>query len=181
MMQTNNLHQYCQKAIEYGATDAKLVHPGTVVTAAWVKWKCQYGCIGYGKRYTCPPESPTWKETRELLDSYHHAILFHSEMPDSPDRGKRQKEYMDKLIELEGELFKDGYYRAFVLLAGPCRLCKECAKAKGLSCNFGAKARPCMEACGIDVFQTARNNGFHIVPLSERSDTRNFFCLMLVD
>jgi len=38
-----------------------------------------------------------------------------------------------------------------------------------------------MESSGIDVFQTARNNGFGIVPLRERNETRNIFCLMLVD
>jgi hypothetical protein len=38
-----------------------------------------------------------------------------------------------------------------------------------------------MEASGIDVFQTARNNGFYIVPLREKSDTRNIYCLLMVD
>jgi len=38
-----------------------------------------------------------------------------------------------------------------------------------------------MEACGIDVFQTARNNGFPIETLREEQETRNTYCLMLVD
>ncbi len=38
-----------------------------------------------------------------------------------------------------------------------------------------------MEACGMDVFQTARNNGFFIEPLRERTETNNEYCLMLVD
>ncbi len=38
-----------------------------------------------------------------------------------------------------------------------------------------------MESCGIDVFQTARNNGFFIRALREKTETQNFYCLMLVD
>ena len=85
------------------------------------------------------------------------------------------------LVDLEGDVFKDGYYKAFVYLAGPCRLCKECGKVTGTSCNHGDRARPSMEACGIDVFQTARNNGCHIETLREETEPRNTYCLMLVD
>jgi hypothetical protein len=38
-----------------------------------------------------------------------------------------------------------------------------------------------MEACGIDVFQTARNHGLFISTLREKGDTNNEYCLMLVD
>jgi hypothetical protein len=38
-----------------------------------------------------------------------------------------------------------------------------------------------MESCGIDVFQTARNNGFFIQTLKEKTETQNLYCLMLVD
>ncbi|MGD0856664.1 MAG: DUF2284 domain-containing protein, partial [Dehalococcoidia bacterium] len=151
------------------------------VTAPWPIWKCQYGCTGYGERYACPPDTPTWDRTRQLLDSYNRAILFHLEAPATPERGKIGREYLEKLVELEVEMFKDGYYKAFVLLAGPCTVCKKCAKQSGLPCSFRNKCRPCLEGCGVDVFQTARNNGFGIVPLRERSETRNIYCLMLVD
>lgn len=180
-MVSDDLEKYRCAALEWGATAVKLINPSTVVTAPWVRWKCQYGCAGYNERYTCPPDSPTWDQTRDLLASYQRALLFHLEAPSSLDRGKSGREFLDKLVELEGEIFKDGYYKAFVLLAGPCQICKQCAKSKGLPCNFRAKARPCMEACGIDVFQTVRNNEFEVVPLRERSETRNIFCLMLVD
>jgi hypothetical protein len=38
-----------------------------------------------------------------------------------------------------------------------------------------------MEACGIDVFQTARNNGFFIRTLREKAEAQNIYCLLLVD
>jgi len=38
-----------------------------------------------------------------------------------------------------------------------------------------------MEGCGIDVFQTARNNGFFIQPLREKTENQNLYRLMLVE
>ena len=87
---------------------------------------------------------------------------------------------MDKLVKLKGELFKDGYYKAFVLLAGPCQVCKQCAKSKGLPCSFGAKSRPCMEACGIDVYQTARNSGMPIQVARMREGPWDMYGLVLL-
>ena len=176
-----HLEEYCKRAVERGATHAKQIHPSSVVIAAWVRWKCQFGCPEYGKRYCCPPDNPTPEQTRALIDCYHRAILFHVEVPYTPDRGTFGKKYYEMLTDLEGEIFKDGYYKAFVLVAGYCRVCKECAKLKGAPCNFRDKARPSMESCGIDVYQTARNNGFSIVTLKEKTDTQNVYCIMLVD
>ena len=62
--------KFIQKAIKLGATDAKIIKTNSVVTAPWVRWKCRYGCGMYGTSLCCPPNSPTFKETRELLDSY---------------------------------------------------------------------------------------------------------------
>ncbi|HPC73544.1 MAG TPA: DUF2284 domain-containing protein [Syntrophales bacterium] len=76
---------------------------------------------------------------------------------------------------------RTGITKAFVYLAGPCPLCKECAIIKNEPCVLPGKARPSMESCGIDVFQTARNNGFFIRALREKTETQNFYCLMLVD
>ncbi|MBW1978843.1 MAG: DUF2284 domain-containing protein, partial [Deltaproteobacteria bacterium] len=45
----------------------------------------------------------------------------------------------------------------------------------------GLRARPSMEGCGIDVYQSARNNGFFVRPLREKEETQNNFCLLLVD
>ncbi len=180
-MQDSDLEKYCKEAVDRGATHAKQIQPSSVITAPWVRWKCQFGCTEYGKGYCCPPDTPTPEQTRAVIDSYHRAILFHVESPRTPDRGKRFKEFNEMLSDLEGEMFKDGYYKALVILDGPCRICKQCAKLEGVPCSFGLRARPSMEACGIDVFQTARNNGFFIVPLREKTETQNVYCLMLVD
>lgn len=180
-MNERSLQLYCSRAVEMGATHAQEITPASVATAAWVRLKCQFGCSNYNLRYCCPPDTPSPESTRSVLDTYKRALLFHRGEPASPDRWNRLKSYFDMLIDMEGTLFKDGFYKAFVFLAGPCHLCAECNKVTGQECNNRNRARPSMEACGIDVYQTARNNGFLIDPLRKRTDTRNIYCLMLVD
>jgi predicted metal-binding protein len=176
-----DLKPYCDAALEKGATGAKVISPASVVTAPWVRWKCQFGCGGYDLSYCCPPHTPADIETRRVLDAYGRALLFHIRTRPAPDRAKRLRGFRTFLIDLEGELFKAGYYKAFVFLAGPCSLCKSCGRLTGAPCTDRDRARPSMEACGIDVFQTARNNGFSIQPLRTEAEPRNTFGLMLVD
>ena len=176
-----DLEKYCLRGVENGATHARQILPSSVVTAPWVPLKCQFGCPGYGRGHCCPPRTPGPDQTRRILDSYRRAILLHIEVPHMADKEKHYKRYFEALVELEGEMFKDGYYKAFLFLAGPCRLCKTCGALEDKSCAMSWKARPSMEACGIDVYQTARDNGFFIQPLRERHDTNNEYCLLMVD
>lgn len=179
-MKIKDLKRYCDHALKGGATSVKPIQPSSVVAAPWVRLKCQFGCPGYDHSYCCPPHTPTPEETRKILDAYNRALLFHIETLSTKGRGKRKK-FIQMLIDLEGDMFKDGYYKAFIFLSGPCDVCRQCAKATGDTCNDRYRARPSMEACGIDVFQTARNNGFHIQTLRDETEPRNTFCLMLVD
>ncbi len=182
-MKENDLKPYWSRVTEGRAAWAKAVHPAGVVTAPWVRLKCQFGCAGYGRSWCCPPDTPTPEEMRKVLGSYQRAILFHFESAriDGRSRKKDFSDFVNALVDLEGEMFKDGYYKALVLLAGPCGICKECAKPKGEPCLVGGRARPSMEACGIDVYATARGNGFPIHPLRDKGETQNDYCLMLVD
>ena len=177
----SDLEKYCALAVQAGATHAKQIHPSSVVTAPWVRLKCQFGCPGYGRGYCCPPHTPTPDETRAILSCYQRAILFHIEVSHVEEKEKDYRKYLDTLVELEGEMFKDQYYKAFLFLAGPCRQCKKCGAVEDKPCVHPGKARPSLESCGIDVYQTARNNGFSIRTLREKTDTNNRYCLMMVD
>jgi len=145
-----NLHDFLKQIIYLGAREAKIIDPKTVETAPWVRWKCQFGCGGYNSSLMCPPHSPTPEETRKVLDSYKKAILFEAGRLDAKEIA----------FKMEREAFLSGSYKAFGLGAGPCRLCNTCAFDKG--CRHPDEARPAMEACGIDVFATARKHGFTI-------------------
>ncbi|MBN1276561.1 MAG: hypothetical protein JXA35_03645 [Deltaproteobacteria bacterium] len=68
-MKTSDLYKYCEKAVQYGATEVKAICPTTVVTAPWMRLKCLYGCPFNHRRYSCPPHTPTPAETQAVLDS----------------------------------------------------------------------------------------------------------------
>ena len=158
-----------QAAVKLGALGAKVIAPSSVETAEWVRWKCRFGCGGYGSSLVCPPHSPKPAETRAMLDQYTRAVLFQA-----PD-GQSKK----IAVALERELFLAGYYKAFGLGAGPCPLCKSCAFDEG--CRHPHKARPAMEACGIDVFATARKHGFPLDVVRNHGDEQHYYGLVLVD
>jgi predicted metal-binding protein len=160
---------FIPKALKFGARTAKVVRASSVATAPWVRLKCQFGCGGYSSSLCCPPHTPTPDEMRKVLDSYRRSILLEVKLQESKKIA----------VQLERELFLAGYYRALGLGAGPCRLCRECAFGKG--CRHSYQARPSMEACGIDVYQTARVNGFSIEVVRSRRDPQHYFGLVLVE
>ncbi len=166
---------YCRRAAEIGIEDAKVIDPHSIVTAEWVRMKCRFGCPGFGGTLCCPPHSPAPDVTRKVIDSYDKAILFHQRL----DRGERSKDFNGAVVRLETEIFLDGFYKAWSMGSGPCGLCEGC-DVTGL-CQHGYDARPSMEACGIDVFKTARNNGFPIEVVRTHDETRNVYGVVLVE
>ena len=164
-----SFQSFCKFAKKLGAIHAKVISVDTVVTAPWVRLKCQYGCDAYGEYLTCPPYSPPPEKTREVLKHYRKAILVHGD--DYTDISKI-------VVRLEREAFLSGYYKAYGMGSGPCDLCNRCDVNK--PCKKSYEARPSMEASGIDVFKTARNNRFKIEVL-KRSDCKgNYFGLVLI-
>jgi len=151
-----------------GAKGAKIVPAASVKTAAWVRMKCRFGCGGYGGCLTCPPYSPTPEETARVLSEYTWAVLIETER-----EGRREL-----AADLEREIFLDGCYKAFAMASGPCGLCKVCDVDN--VCPHNDRARPAMEACGIDVFETVRRNGFEIDVLTDTCQEGNFFCMVLI-
>jgi len=168
-MNPNDLGQFVRRARKLGAVGAKVIDPQSVVTAAWVRLRCQYGCGGYGSNLCCPPYTPTPEQTRAVLDGYRRALLIHC---------KPETDVEGLVVSLEREVFLAGYYKAMGFGAGPCSLCDSCNLKR---CTHAEKARPAMEACGIDVFATARANGFPIEVVVDETRDQNYYGLVLVD
>ena len=163
-----DLEKYMEMLRARGADPAIEIDPRTVETAAWTVFKCKYGCARYGKTHCCPPEAPDYARTRAVLDSFSTGILF------------RVHHWNATAMAAEGarRLFLDGYYKALAFGSGPCKLCPSCAPE---GCRFPGKAVPAMEACGIDVFATARAHGLEVRTLRVLGEERNHFGLILVE
>ena len=174
-----SVESFCKRAKEMGIDGAKIIDSGSVVTADWVRMKCQYGCPGFGESLCCPPRTPTPDMTRKVIDSYQKAILLHQRLSNQKRRWVVAKNFSKSIVRLEIEMFLDGYYKAWSMGSSPCDLCKKCNLSG--PCQHGLEARPSMEACGIDVFKTARGNGFPIEVVRTRDDEMNIFGLVLVE
>jgi predicted metal-binding protein len=106
-----------------------------------------------------------------MLSEYTSALLIHKK--------GRWSDFRDTMAELERFAFLNGYYKAFSFHSGPCNLCEEC-NIDG-PCRNPSKARPSMEACGMDVFGTARAAGLPIQVAKTRADETNYYGLLLLE
>ena len=153
-----SLDTYLALALENGAIFAQPLAASSVITAAWVRFKCQFGCSNWDEGRMCPPRTPTPAQTQAMLDCYSRAIAFAWESPAELKARRAARKRMHKaMFELERRAFLDGYYKAFAFVSGPCNLCAECDMEK--PCKHPGDPRPAMEACGMDVFATMANAG----------------------
>jgi predicted metal-binding protein len=151
--------KYIEIARAVGVLDAKIVDTKNVVVGNWVRLKCQYGCAQHGKSHTCPPYAPTPEYTRTMVGEYSEGLIMKSLAITSETKPVERDRFKGLIADLERTLFLDGFYKAFGM-SGPCRICKTCDVSS--LCKNSDKARPSMEACGIDVYQTAHNCGFSL-------------------
>ena len=141
-----------QEALGLGCARAKVISTKAISLAHWVKLHCQFGCSKHGKLFTCPPFTPESEEMAEILEEYDQALLIYA---------NHDTNVQEIVIHLETRFKQNGYQKAFALGAQPCTLCDPCTIST--FCQYPEKARPTLQACGIDVNATVSNNGWEDV------------------
>ncbi|HTW91419.1 MAG TPA: DUF2284 domain-containing protein [bacterium] len=175
---TTDVKPYARQALAGGASEAKIIPVTNVVTAEWVRLKCQFGCDGFGNGLCCPPRTPTPEQMKRMLAEYRHALIYSYAC--TPADYRRKRHGMHRLVaELERAAFLDGHYKAFGLADGPCRFCRECNLTG--DCRHPEQARPSMESCGIDVYATARNSRIKLEVATRRDGPSKHINLILLD
>ena len=175
--------EFIEIALKAGATSAKIIPSERVVIDERVRLKCEVPrCSGYGRFLTCPPHVMSVDAFSRIRSGYRWGLLVQVEAKniDSTDKGKgridrailkenRELHYpfKRKLLEIveavESAAFKKGMRFAAGLVGGSCVLCEQCVDDKfSETCRHPFRARPPMEAVGIDVVKTAENAGLPI-------------------
>jgi predicted metal-binding protein len=179
-----DLERYRRKALEMGATQAVIVKAEEIPVDERVTLKCRIPrCFGYGVSAHCPPNALKPEELREILKKYHWAVFFIMDVP--PEVIVRDKATIKERVaayqlvfkivsEIESQAFYDGHYLAFGFAAGSCRhtYCgqkENCQALEGKRCRFSLRARPSMEAVGIDVYKMAARAGWDIYPIGSNA------------
>jgi len=164
---------------EQGATTALSLPVSHVIVDERVRLKCQVPvCDSFHKNLMCPPFVMPVEKFRQVLACYKEAILLQTEgVVDVMTDGKPGKDVfapagrLHDLVNLgEREAFRSGFRFAAGLIGGCCRLCEVCvAIDNSRICRFPFRARPSMEAMGIDVVATLENAGLSLAfPVSDR-------------
>ena len=136
----------------------------------WTPVKCRFGCSSFGK-LSCPPNTPSPEETRNVLKDYSLALLLEGEPPTNS--------FQKLVLEAEKQAFKTGFYKAFAYWAGPCTLCDVCSTHG--QCRKPKDSRPSMEGAGIDVFATVKGAGIALRTLDSKNDFCRYFALLLLE
>ncbi|MBC8466389.1 MAG: DUF2284 domain-containing protein [Deltaproteobacteria bacterium] len=179
-----DLERYCQYALEQGADEAQVVDASKIPVEDAVAFKCRVPrCFGYNNCAQCPPHAPKPAEIRQLLKSYTHGVLFVSRVDSKllkRDRNdKKRKAAFRAILEivskLESAAFYDGHYLAVGFSAGSCfsSLCDPklgCQVLNGENCRFALKARPSMEAVGMNVYNLIASSGWEVYPFGSNAD-----------
>ncbi|MEW6444057.1 MAG: DUF2284 domain-containing protein [bacterium] len=151
-----------------GATEAVLMNARDVIVDERVRLKCRIPvCESYGRNFMCPPHVPSVAEFRTALEKFSRALLVRLTVPLSKrPMGPGKNVYapakrLHELINLGEKIaFEAGFRFATGLIGGCCRLCPDCAGVKPDGrCAHPFKARPSMEAMGIDVAATTARAG----------------------
>jgi predicted metal-binding protein len=157
---------------ERGASAVVLANTADIVVDERVRLKCRVPvCDTYNKNLMCPPYVPSVAEFREALKNYKQAILIQisADLHETCANAPTEEVFiparrLHELVNLgEREAFAAGFRFAAGFIGGCCRLCDECIAVQGgTSCRFPFKARPSMEAMGIDVIATAEKAGMPV-------------------
>jgi len=174
-----DLEKYCANAIEYGAVDSRSILAEKVPVDDRVALKCRVPkCFGYGTSVHCPPHSLTPEEMRNILKQYRWGVVFKLEVPPEVivrdrstiiERVNAYKVVFEIVNKIESAAFYDGHYLSVGFAAGSCKstFCRdlECTVLSGEKCRLSLRARPSMEAVGIDCYRLATELGWDIYPI----------------
>jgi len=176
-----DLTRYRQRAIELGATDAKIITTDMIIIDARVRMKCMVPvCRSYGTNPHCPPHAMDLDLVRETVNNFKYAIFYMLKLPSAEVAGPEAKEKRLSIAsqitnweiatKLESEAFYDGYYLAMAFAGGPCNIVycsdRRCTVlAAQRACPNALFVRPSMEGGGMDVYLMATRVGWDIYPI----------------
>ena len=174
-----DLESYCALALELGASDAVVVPASSVTVDERVRLKCTIPrCPRAGETPNCPPYAPDLELVRRAINRYSWAILLKCQVSPIegyiPGAGTTKAEQRRVLLfhkkgsevvyDLERQAYKDGYHWAMGLGGGSCKdyLCQGmiCQFLDSGRCRFPQRARPEIEAMGIDVMELVNQAGW---------------------
>jgi predicted metal-binding protein len=163
----------------HGLRDFRWINPAEIVVAKWVRMKCTFGCDSYGRNAACPPNTPSVAECGEFFQEYKLGAVFRlvTSFSDPDELQAWVRKVNLELLNLEGDVGKAGYQKAFLLFIDSCNLCRECAKTRDI-CRNKRMARPSAEGMAVDLLATVQSFGFEPGSVGVEGDEHYAFLLL---
>lgn len=162
----NDFEYLVVAALNGGADRAVLISTEQVVVDNRVRLKCRVPiCKNYNHCLMCPPNTLTVEEFRGLLSQYSQALLLQIKAKgrSEADIIEAELQVQNLISDLETKALMAGNYFVAGFGAAHCRLCPECVGVHSKEqCRHPFRARPSMEAVGIDIYQTSANSGIPV-------------------
>ncbi|MFH0729541.1 MAG: DUF2284 domain-containing protein [Pseudomonadota bacterium] len=141
-----------------GATYCQFISSGLLKPEERIRKYCLDNRCGlYGLHPMCPPRTGTITEIAKKFELFNTGILvqYSKRLDVKNDRAglTATKRILHDII-LETETFlgdKAGITTIFGMIGGDCELCEKCAGFEGEACLHPDRARPSLEALGVDV------------------------------
>ena len=87
-----DLEKYRKRAIELGATDARIITTDMIFIDERVRGKCCFPlCSAYGTNAKCPPHALEVDFIRKMVNNFHYAIFTKFEVPSEYMAGPEAK------------------------------------------------------------------------------------------
>jgi predicted metal-binding protein len=172
------------RALELGAAGAEIIRANQLVVDERVRLKCSIPrCLRAGETPNCPPDAPDLELVRKAFARYSRGILIKTHVEPiadytpggSKDSGGTDRSLLfhqktAKIVyDIERLAYQHGYSLAMGLGGGSCKdyLCHGlvCQFKDSGRCRFPLRARPAMEALGIDVVDIIGKVGWNAYPL----------------
>lgn len=181
-----DLEHLRQTALDLGASGAVIIPASQVDIDDRVRLKCTVPrCLRAGETPNCPPYALDLDLVRRALSRFSWAVLLKCNV--EPIRDYDPKTAADKrqtllyhqksaeiVDEIEQQAYRDGYHLAMGFGGGSCKdyLCRGmiCQFMDSGRCRFPHRARPAMEAVGIDVITLVNSVGWEAYPLLDDPD-----------
>jgi predicted metal-binding protein len=147
----DNYLELIDKAVALGALEAKLIETERIVFDPRSHFKCRFGCLRWGKYWTCPPHVGLSPEMfMEAFRKYKNGLVIKTSDP---------KLGQDVSLAVEKEAMLS-YNSPFAFAMVLCVQCEACSYPE--PCRFPHLARPSMDCYGVDIGATVELLGFKV-------------------
>lgn len=126
-----------------------------------IREKCEKGCVSYGRKWSCPPFSPSFSDYSRgypscvlilfycRLNQFHYIQSDYMKVRAANSILRSQTTKLARYFEEE--------LSGRMLSGGSCRSCKTCAKVQDKDCKNPSKLRFSLEALGLNQDEISRD------------------------